>query len=200
VLDAIATANGKVSPASLARAAEYLRGTQQADGSWSNSDGTTCVIATSLAIRGLVASGIPSDDESIAAGLNWLAVNQLPNGSWIQATSARDAVSSPDNDVRGCPVHTAAALFAFVATDKSNHTTALRAVNFLVEIQEVRGGWSGGDFVLPDTATGRTYRNDLYTTAGPLLALSRWAVAAPSAQPAAAAEQSFRLVGTATDT
>jgi hypothetical protein len=75
----------------------------------------------------------------------------------------------------------------------------LGAVNYLVETQTDQGGWNEPTFLLRDAATSRPYRNALHACAGPLFALSRWAVAAASAQSELANERSFRVVGTAAD-
>jgi squalene-hopene/tetraprenyl-beta-curcumene cyclase len=173
-----------VKPQEIGRAVSYLRRTQQGDGSWSDEVGQSSVRTTSLAVRGLIAAGAPTDNELIRTGINWLAVHQSPDGSWGEPTSA---------------ISTATALGAFAAAKLPNHAAALRAVHFLTESQDDCGGWIENGPTSHDEASGRWYRNDLHASALALSALSQWAVAAASAQPAMAEKPSLNLVCVATD-
>jgi hypothetical protein len=94
---------------------------------------------------------------------------------------------------------TASAVMALVAAGRANHRATRRGVEFLVDSQEDAGSWT--DCKLPhcDVVAIRPTRNHLHSVAWPLLALSRWAVAAISAQSAAANEMSLRLVGVSAD-
>jgi squalene-hopene/tetraprenyl-beta-curcumene cyclase len=164
-------------------ATRFLRETQQGDGSWVNSSGAEQVRATSAAIRGLLAAGVSPKDEAVAAGINWLLVHQHPRGGWREETE--DSTASP----------TAWAVLALVAAGKAGHAACRRGVQFLVESQDDDGRWNEPEFAHHNAAANRWIRNELHSVAWSLLALSRWAVAAISAQSAATDEISLRLVG-----
>ena len=78
-LGAIAASGSEKVRAAKQRALSFLRAAQQAGGSWIGSSGE--VHATALALRGLLAAGVPLDDDTIVAGINWLIVNQQSGGA-----------------------------------------------------------------------------------------------------------------------
>jgi squalene-hopene/tetraprenyl-beta-curcumene cyclase len=162
------------------RGVHFLGSSQQADGSWGNTRHASCARSTSQAICGLLSTGISSDDTTVAAGVNWLVVHQDIGGGWRNTISDDHGPEDSTCDI----ATTAMALAALVASGNANHRAARRAVEFLVNAQDDNGGWSE-----PNS------ENDLHTAAWPLIALSRWAVAASSAQSEATGEMSLRLVG-----
>jgi squalene-hopene/tetraprenyl-beta-curcumene cyclase len=206
LLEAIASAGDENAGVDVCRAVEYVRAAQAADGSWELAKGSGSIQATSFAVCGLSAAGVRDDDRAVAGGLNWLLVHQQPSGGWAEATGA-EAFGVLSSDVefsdaelqtqRGCQptaLHTACALLALVAAGKANHPAARRAVQFLIETQLADGRWDEPRFVVRDDATGRCCGNALHSAAWPLLALSRWVVAA-TADPRSADEFiSLRLV------
>jgi squalene-hopene/tetraprenyl-beta-curcumene cyclase len=184
VLEAIGRTDCAKPQSAFHRALAYLRSAQQGDGSWNDEFDTPSVLATSSAVRGLIAAGVPTDDELIHTGINWLVVYQRPDGGWDEPSSATS---------------TAIALSALAAAGRPNSAAALRAVQFLTESQDDRGGWVENGPTSHNPASGRYSRNDLHATALTLSALSQWAVAAASAQPATADKPSLNLVGAATE-
>jgi hypothetical protein len=173
-------------------AVAYLRNSQQADGSWANDSGTASLAATSRAICGLVAAGVDQQDEALAAGINWLIIRQHESsedsGSWEKGSA-----------LRATAANTAAALLALVAAGKANHASARRAVELLLQAQRDEGRWNETGFNNYDAASGRWLRNELQSTTEPLLALSRWIVAAAADQICSEQGTSLRLVGATVD-
>jgi squalene-hopene/tetraprenyl-beta-curcumene cyclase len=161
----------------------FLQESQKGDGSWVGASGVEQVRATSAAIRGLLSAGVPPDHEAIAAGINWLFVHQHRDGGWQEGT--KDSTASP----------TAWAVLSLVAAGKASHAACRRGVQFLIESQGDDGRWNEPEFAPYNPAANRWIGNKLHSVAWPLLALSRWAVAAISAQSAATDEMSLRLVG-----
>ncbi len=203
VLEAISLADcGNAQPA-IIRAIGYLRAEQRANGSWVTGTIPQQISATSAALAGLSAAGVSSDEDVIEAGLSWLAVNQQPGGNWAEpelTSHAEFANDTYDDRFADCVgVYTAWALLAFAAAGRPNHPAALRAVNALIDSQNDRGGWDEPYYLLRDASADRRCRNDVHAAAWPLLALSRWAMAAASAQSAAADTISLRLVGATPD-
>jgi squalene-hopene/tetraprenyl-beta-curcumene cyclase len=162
---------------SLARAVEFLRSTQQADGSWHNSRHAQAILCTSSAIRGLLATSAPRDDDMIAAAVNWLLIQQHTDGSWNSSG-----------------IETAAALHALIAAGLAEHPAVCRGIEFLIDSQDKNGEWTDVHFVAQDPTSNQFVRNELHAVTWPLLAISDWVVAASSTQSSATGELSLRLV------
>ncbi len=169
--------DGKIQTA-LRRGVHFLRSRQLGDGSWAKSDGTQQLLCTSAAIRGLLAAGAITDDDSIAAAANWLVVQQQPSGSW-----------------NGSATQTAWAILGLLAAGCADHLAVRRGIKFLLNSQEDNGGWIEQQKALRNPETGNAFRNDLHSVCWPLVAMSRFVVAASSAQSGAANGLSLRLVG-----
>jgi squalene-hopene/tetraprenyl-beta-curcumene cyclase len=186
-LESLASVNHGNLQAARERATGFLRESQQADGSWVGGSETDRIQATSSAIRGLLSVGESPENDPIAAGINWLLVHQHRDGGWCELTESSTATP------------TACAVLALIAAGKANHVAARRGVNFLVEAQADDGRWSEPEFAVHNPVANRWVRNDLHSVAWPLLALSRWAVAAISAQSTATDATSLRLVAVSAD-
>ncbi len=207
ILDAIAAANCEVAQAAKVRAISYLRAAQRADGSWENDAPMGIIHATSLAIRGLLAAGVPRDDDAVAAAINWLIVHQHPGGGWGEPASNDSEFSGYCSEIvptkseprmldfSPTATHTAWALSALVKAGQADSSPARRAVNFLIEMQEDDGRWREKCFLSRDAASGRSFRNDLHAVAWPLMALSQWAIAATASQADRCDQFALRLVG-----
>lgn len=73
------------------RAAGWARAAQRPDGGWGDDlGGESCAFYTALALTVLARTGRTSDDPPMRAGLDWLARNQLADGSWPAAPILRD--------------------------------------------------------------------------------------------------------------
>jgi squalene-hopene/tetraprenyl-beta-curcumene cyclase len=173
--------DAKLQPA-LNRGRHFLRSQQCGDGSWAKPDGAQPILCTSAAIRGLLAAGASADDDCIAAAANWLVVQQQPSGAW-----------------NGSATQSAWALLGLIAAGKANHLAVRRGIEFLLDTQDDDGGWIERQAVLRHPESNHWFRNDLHSVCWPLLALSRFAVAAISAQPAGTDEMSLRLVASAAE-
>jgi squalene-hopene/tetraprenyl-beta-curcumene cyclase len=204
ILEAIATAKCNLATSAIDRAIQFLRTRQCADGRWSEQSSSQDRLTTAVAVRGLAAAGIMNDDDAVCAGMNWLAAEQQPNGCWTahDFTTFRNSSDESDDDsefTTPSVEQTASALLAFVAAGQAHHQAALRAVSFLVKAQADDGGWRELDFTQFDDSTGQWLRNELNAISLPLLALSRWIVAATSTQSEIAESMALRLVGAAAD-
>jgi squalene-hopene/tetraprenyl-beta-curcumene cyclase len=158
-----------------------LSAAQRADGSWSDSDGMNQILSASAAIRGLLAAGSSAGDDCVAAAANWLTVEQRPNGSWNNS-----------------PAETAWAILGLVAAGHANRPSIRRGINYLLDEQDDVGGWADARPVFRDPACNQWFRNDLHSTAWSLMALSRFAAAASSAQ-STNSQMSLRLVAASAD-
>ncbi len=182
----------------LQRAVQFLRHMQRADGSWDSATGVRFIHGTSAAICGLIAAGLEPEDETIAAGINWLIVHQHASGGWGETAPAHlEDMHFYVADLNS--TQSAWALSAMVASGLSLDPAALRAVRFLLDSQAENGQWHDVRPVQRDHELGRWYRDDLRAIADPLLALSQWAVAAAASHSGEVHPVKLRLIGSLVD-
>jgi squalene-hopene/tetraprenyl-beta-curcumene cyclase len=196
VLEALADCGGACVCEAVERAIAYLRIAQRADGGWTSATGVRFVHGTSLAVCGLLAAGVTPEDDAVAAGVNWLVVHQQSLGGWGELPLGPTDAGDDYAIGRVTATQTAWALDALVAAGLADEVPARRGVQFLIDTQDDDGRWPEPHFTLRDAGTGRWFRNDLHAAAWPLLALSRWTVAA-SAADEATDHPALRLVGVA---
>ncbi|MEX0939255.1 MAG: prenyltransferase/squalene oxidase repeat-containing protein [Pirellulales bacterium] len=173
VLEALAGWGYRTGHAAVDRAVEYLRHTQEADGSWLGRWGVNYIYGTWQALAGLAAVGVAASDSTMQSGAQWLLAHQQTSGGWGESPD-----SYADDRLRGeGPVtasQTAWALLGLLAAGYERHPAVARAVRYLVDTQEEDGRWDESEF----TGTGFPQvfylRYHMYPIYFPLLALSRW--------------------------
>jgi len=176
VLESLGQLGHRVGDPAIDRAVQYVRRTQNTDGSWFGRWGVNYIYGTWQAITGLAAVGVPSDDPSIVAGVNWLLAHQQACGGWGESPNSYE---SPHLRGQGTPTasQTAWAAMGLMAAGLHEHPAVTRAVRYLMLMQEDDGTWEETEF----TGTGfpRVFylRYHYYPIYFPLLALSQWAVA-----------------------
>jgi squalene-hopene/tetraprenyl-beta-curcumene cyclase len=180
-LEALAQHAGRLEGRAVDRGVAWLREAQQADGSWDSTTGVRWIHGTSQAVRGLLAAGVPADDAAMAAGVNWLLAHQQPSGGWGEGlgTAPHEMlyVSNP-----ATATQTAWALLALLAAGQVKHDAVGRGIQFLLDTQQDDGRWDEPQWTLRHTAAGGWHRSELHAVVWPLMAMSRWAVAAAAAQ------------------
>jgi squalene-hopene/tetraprenyl-beta-curcumene cyclase len=191
VLECLGQLGRRVGDEAVDRAVDYLRRTQEPDGSWFGRWGVNYVYGTWQALVGLVDAGVPQDDPVVAAGANWLLACQQPCGAWGESP---DSYADPTLRGQGPATasQTAWAVMGLLAAGLDDHPAVARGVQYLVDTQEADGVWEESEF----TGTGfpRVFylRYHYYPIYFPLMALSRWAVTA-SAPLAEASRPPIRL-------
>ena len=182
VLEALGKLGHRVGEPCVDRAVEYLRRTQEPDGSWFGRWGVNYLYGTWQALTGLAQVGLPREDPMMAAGAHWLLVHQQPCGGWGESP---DSYANPALRGQGPATasQTAWALMGLLAAGLEAHPACARGVQFLVDRQEADGTWLEPEF----TGTGfpRVFylRYHYYPIYFPLMALSRWAARAAALRP-----------------
>ncbi len=132
--------------ATLESGRRFLTRAQNADGAWTGAWGVHFVYGTMFGVRGLLAAGVPHDDERIRKACGWLLAHQRSDGAWGEHHSSarlRQHVSQAE----GSPVQTAWALMALVDAREPNRRALLRAGRFLERTQRQSGEWPDGELV-----------------------------------------------------
>lgn len=135
----------------LARGVDYLRRTQQADGSWFGRWGVNYIYGTWSVLCALNAAGVPHDDPAIVKAVDWLVAIQNADGGW-----GEDAVSYK-LDYKGyekaetTASQTAWATLALMAAGRVDHAATQRGISYLMNAQTADGLWTeryytGGGF------------------------------------------------------
>ena len=173
VLEAFGKIGLRLGHAAVDRACEYLRRSQEADGSWFGRWGINYIYGTWQAIEGLRAVGVATDDPAILAGVCWLESHQQSDGSWGESPAS---YSDPEMAGRGTPTasQTAWAVAGLVAAGRHHSRTAQRGVQWLISRQSADGAWEEQEF----TGTGFPkvfyLRYHYYPIYFPLMALARF--------------------------
>ncbi|MDZ7616856.1 MAG: terpene cyclase/mutase family protein [Patescibacteria group bacterium] len=173
VLEALGQLGMRLGHPAVDRAVDYVRMSQEPDGSWFGRWGVNYIYGTWQAITGLVAVGVPADDPMLAAGVNWLLAHQQESGGWGESA---DTYENPS--LRGQGVVTASqtawAVMGLIAAGLEQHPAVVRGIRYLALTQEEDGVWEETEF----TGTGfpRVFylRYHYYPIYFPLLALAQW--------------------------
>ena len=160
----------------LDRSLQYLRQTQQPDGSWFGRWGANYIYGTGEVLSGMAAVGVPADDPAVRAGINWLLAHQQPSGAWGETLDSYE-----DRSLRGTgeatPSQTAWALLGLLAFHMENHPAVQRGIQWLVENQRENGAWEQTLFTGVGFPAVFYLRYHYYPQYFPLLTIARYAAA-----------------------
>lgn len=138
------------------RGVEYLRKSQEADGSWYGRWGVDYVYGTFLALRGLRAAGYDDREAEVLRAGEWLRSVQNADGGWGESCA-----SYAENTFVGAgstASQTAWAVLGLLAGGDTTSESVLRGVDYLVKNQRADGGWD------EDLATGTGFPRVFYLT------------------------------------
>ncbi|MFN0094716.1 MAG: squalene--hopene cyclase [Dehalococcoidia bacterium] len=157
----------------VARGLEYLRRTQQPDGSWWGRWGVNYVYGLGAAVPALVAAGEDTKGPIVRRAVAWLERHQNPDGGWGESCASYD-----DPALAGIgpstPSQTAWAVLALLAAGEVASVATERGVRYLVATLRKDGSWDEPEF------TGTGFPRDfmlnyhLYRQYWPLWALGRY--------------------------
>ena len=155
-------------------AVEFLRRTQERDGSWFGRWGVNYIYGTWQALVGLAAVGVPTDDPAIEARRE-LAAQRISKPAAAGANRPT-ATTSPNCAAKGPspPRKPPGRCSGLMAAGLRNHKAVERGVHYLLDTQRPDGGWDEPEF----TGTGfpRVFylRYHYYPIYFPLLALAEY--------------------------
>jgi squalene-hopene/tetraprenyl-beta-curcumene cyclase len=155
------------------RALEFLRGKQEADGSWYGRWGVNYVYGTWQVLRGLKLLGHPMHEPWLLKARDWLESVQHADGGWGERCNTYD-----DPVFKGQGPSTASqtawAIMGLCTFDDPDRPSLVRGVEYLIRTQNPDGSWSEEEI----TGTGFPkvfyLKYDMYRNAWPLLALATY--------------------------
>ena len=156
------------------RAVEFLRRTQERDGSWFGRWGVNHIYGTWLALVGLAHAGQDLSQAWCRRAVRWLRDHQNPDGGWGESCRSYGDVSARGRGPSTAS-QTAWATMGLMAAHGPHDPSVRRGIAFLLDRQCDDGSWEETEF----TGTGFPgvfyLRYHLYSVYFPLMALGRYA-------------------------
>jgi squalene-hopene/tetraprenyl-beta-curcumene cyclase len=171
VLEALAALDVPNTHPAVQRGVEYLKRSQESDGSWYGRWGVNYIYGTFLALRGLRASGEGDREAYILRAGEWLRAIQNADGGWGESCASYDnQIYTPAHST---PSQTAWAILGLLASgDKGMSVRS--GVEYLMDTQRSDGSWD------EDLSTGTGFprvfylQYHLYRNSFPVLALAEY--------------------------
>lgn len=132
-----------------ARALDYLRAEQEADGSWFGRWGTNFIYGTWSVLSSLSCAGIGREDPMVARAVAWLYACQRPDGGWGETNDSYADASLAGQHHVSTAYQTAWAILALIATGERSGPVLDSGARFLLEHQAYDGLWYDRDFTAP---------------------------------------------------
>jgi squalene-hopene/tetraprenyl-beta-curcumene cyclase len=172
VLEALIGCGLRADEPAVQRGVEFLKRTQEIDGSWYGRWGVDYVYGTFLALRGLRAAGEGDREAYILRAGEWLRSIQNADGGWGESCASYDNKTFTPGP--STPSQTAWAVLGLLASGDTTSESVANGVEWLVAHQRADGGWD------EDYSTGTGFpavfylKYHLYRNSFPVLALAAY--------------------------
>jgi squalene-hopene/tetraprenyl-beta-curcumene cyclase len=172
VLEALAAMGVRQTHECVRRGIEFLRRTQEADGSWYGRWGVDYIYGTFLALRGLRASGEDEREAHILRAGEWLRSIQNADGGWGESCASYDHQSFMP--APSTPSQTAWAILGLLASGDATSSSLHKGIEYLMETQRADGSWN--EELSTGTGFPRVFylQYHLYRQSFPVLALATY--------------------------
>ncbi|MEO8099654.1 MAG: squalene--hopene cyclase [Acidobacteriota bacterium] len=172
VLESLAACRIPNSHTAVQRGIEFLRKSQEADGSWYGRWGVDYIYGTYLALRGLRASGEDDREAHILRAGEWLRAIQNADGGWGESCESYDRNTYVVAE--STPSQTAWAVLGLIAGGDTTSSSLHKGVEYLIETQRPGGGWD--ETLSTGTGFPRVFylQYHLYRNSFPVLALAEY--------------------------
>jgi squalene-hopene/tetraprenyl-beta-curcumene cyclase len=177
VLEAFAVLDDDRYKYTVEKALDYLRKSQEPEGSWFGRWGVNYVYGTSNVLCGLTEARIPANDPMVKRALAWLKAKQNSDGGWGECLE-----SYSDRSLMGVGTSTASqtawGLMGLLAFLPASDPAVRRGVQWLINRQETQGDLAGAWQEQEFTGTGFPnhfyLRYHYYRHMFPMMALGRF--------------------------
>jgi squalene-hopene/tetraprenyl-beta-curcumene cyclase len=158
----------------VAKAVDYLRREQEADGAWFGRWGTNYIYGTWSVLCALNAAGLTPDDPTMLKAANWLKSKQRPDGGWGESgDSYYEDGGRGEHDV-STPSQTAWALLGLMAAGEVDSPEVERGIAYLTATQNLKGLWDERSFTAVGFPRVFYLRYHGYRAFFPLWSLARY--------------------------
>jgi squalene-hopene/tetraprenyl-beta-curcumene cyclase len=157
--------------AALQRAIEYLRGEQEADGSWFGRWGTNHIYGTWSVLMALAQTQVGSDDPAVRRAVAWLNKIQNADGGWGESNDSY-AHATATGKMASTAYQTAWAVLGLLSAGEVDSDAVRRGVTFLLRTRQADGLWSDPSFTAPGFPRVFYLKYHGYSAYFPLWALS----------------------------
>ncbi len=157
----------------IERALDYLKATQEEDGSWFGRWGTNYIYGTWSVLSALEVAGIDPHEDFVRKAVAWLEATQNEDGGWGESN---ESYYPPRHrrPYRSTPFQTAWALLALLAAGEQDSQGVQRGIDWLIRYQRTNGLWQDDDYTAPGFPRVFYLKYHGYTAYFPLWALARY--------------------------
>ncbi len=172
VIEALIAHGVKPNHPAIVRGVEYLRKSQEADGSWYGRWGVNYIYGTFLALRGFEAAGEDNRDAHILRAGEWIRSIQNADGGWGESCASYD--NQTFTAAPSSPSQTAWGVLGLLAGGDTTSSSLQKGVEWLIEHQRSDGGWD--EELSTGTGFPRVFylKYHYYRHSFPVLALSMY--------------------------
>ena len=157
----------------VSRGLDYLRRTQQSDGSWFGRWGTNYIYGTWSVLCAFNAAGIGSEDPVVAKAIAWLKARQRTDGGWGEdGASYWEARRSEVQE--STPSQTAWALLGLMAAGEVESDSVRRGIDYLKHAERDGARWKEDWYTAVGFPRVFYLRYHGYAAFFPLWALARY--------------------------
>ncbi len=172
VLEGLMASGVDKNHAAIKQGIEFLKKSQEADGSWYGRWGVDYIYGTFLALRGLQAAGESDREAYILRAGEWLRACQNADGGWGESCASYDRNTFVA--AASTPSQTAWAILGLIAGGDTTSNSLQKGIEYLMGTQRPDGGWdehlsTGTGFPGVFYLKYHSYRNSF-----PVLALSTY--------------------------
>jgi len=197
MLLAMGVTNRAQDASSRARCIDYLRQTQQPDGSWWGRWGTNYIYGTWSVLAGLALAGVDRKQAMVRRAVDWLRGKQNADGGWGETNDSYLHPELAGTHADGSTAeHTAWAMLGQLALGEAESESVKRGAQWLVNAQGPDGFWTHPYHNAPGFPRIFHLKYHGYTAYFPLWALGRYRRLTAS-RPAAGAAPAVSAVSVA---
>ncbi|MEQ1945771.1 MAG: squalene--hopene cyclase [Bryobacteraceae bacterium] len=139
VLEGLCACGVRSDHSAIRRGVEFLKKTQEQDGSWYGRWGVDYVYGTFLALRGLEAAGESNREVYVLRGGEWLRSVQNGDGGWGESCASYDQHTFVP--AQSTPSQTAWAILGLLASGDTTSDSIHNGIQYLIDTQRPGGGW-----------------------------------------------------------